>query len=520
MPAMAKLSPEQVSAVQAEIDHQADRLQRITGFVSARPGFRLVGARLVREPAVVVYVRQKQPLILLRDEGVAPAHLGAFPIDVREISPQIEWQEQADRPAAALAANYTGIAGSPIDHEFQINGSVLCHVGPDSGWVVLRDFIDQTAESFDAAIYDFNAEYIAQAIISAASQNQIPVTINIDDGLSEVEQAVQDSMAIELADQYQATIIPCNGSAAFPTAYHEKVIVRDDRWIWISSGNWTKNSQPEIDPVNDPTTATGMYKFNREYHAIFEQAQLAAVFKRYMQHDRDHVPSQLAVEARGPGMPDLFVSLDQLAQDTFTAALAVPNPIAPAELPVSGEPVRVRPVLSPDNYARRIKELIESATNSLYLQYSYITWSGKDQDTDFRAVLDYLGERSWAEDFDLRVIVGHEPAATAVLAEQGWNEACIRRQRPIHNKTIIADGKKALVSSQNWSGDGFLRNRDAGIIFYDEEIAQYYQRVFRFDWDNRARDALEPTATPRVALAGQATPAGMVRMRWEDYYGD
>ncbi len=45
---------------------------------------------------------------------------------------------------------------------------------------------------------------------------------------------------------------------------------------------------------------------------------------------------------------------------------------------------------------------------------------------------------------------------------------------------------RVLVSSQNWSGDGFLRNRDAGLIVEDAEIAGYYEAIFLDDW-NTAR---------------------------------
>ena len=205
-----------------------------------------------------------------------------------------------------------------------------------------------------------------------------------------------------------------DGSAAFPTAYHEKVIVRDDQWIWISSGNWTKNSQPQIDPVNVLSDTKEMYKCNREYHAIFEQPELAAVFKRYMQHDRDQIGAQLAGAAARLPMPNLFVSLEQLQEDAALAALADPDPTPSAELPTTGAAVRIRPVLSPDNYSVRIDELIRAAKN-LYLQYSYITWSSKEKDAEFRAVLEYLGELSWDANFDLRVIVGHDPEATTPL---------------------------------------------------------------------------------------------------------
>jgi phosphatidylserine/phosphatidylglycerophosphate/cardiolipin synthase-like enzyme len=38
-----------------------------------------------------------------------------------------------------------------------------------------------------------------------------------------------------------------------------------------------------------------------------------------------------------------------------------------------------------------------------------------------------------------------------------------RQQTNIHNKEIIVDGQTLLVSSANWSSDGVLRNREAGL---------------------------------------------------------
>lgn len=81
-------------------------------------------------------------------------------------------------------------------------------------------------------------------------------------------------------------------------------------------------------------------------------------------------------------------------------------------------------------------------------------------------------------------------------------------------------GAAVLVSSANWSGDGVLGNRDAGLIISDPEVAGYYQSVFLDDWDNRARIRLDNG--PRAILAEEGKPApppGMVRMSWRDFYG-
>jgi hypothetical protein len=38
----------------------------------------------------------------------------------------------------------------------------------------------------------------------------------------------------------------------FPSAYREKVIVKDHRHLWLSSGNWKDSAQPLEDPFNPP----------------------------------------------------------------------------------------------------------------------------------------------------------------------------------------------------------------------------------------------------------------------------
>ena len=77
-----------------------------------------------------------------------------------------------------------------------------------------------------------------------------------------------------------------------------------------------------------------------------------------------------------------------------------------------------------------------------------------------------------------------------------------------------------LVSSQNWSGDGFLRNRDAGVIIDNPEVARYYEAIFLDDWVKRTKPALADGLTARLATPGEQPPGGMVRLSWHEYFGD
>ena len=533
MTELKRLPDAERERIRGVISRHLARLGRYPGFVGARPGFRVRGGALHREPSIVAYVRIKRPADYLASGEMLPPEIEGVPVDVTEADPSTQLALAAEAAGVAPAAaaftppTYKGIAGDPIDRSFSVEKPLLCHVGPDAGWVVLRDFLAGTRKGLVAAMYDFNAAYLADALITSSTAHDFPISLAIDDGLSKSEEIpIQKRLERRLSANYDAEIIVCRAGARFPSAYHEKVAVRDQAAIWISSGNWSHRSQPEIDPVGDPSTARGMYsKGNREWHLVLADAPLAKVFARYIEHDRSQakLDARVAAILPPPAMrPDVFVPLEALRMDAIAAALATPVPVAPKKLPSAGGPVKVQPLLSPDNYATRVTALIKGAKDRLYLQYAYIKWSTATQDKPFREMLEHLGELSWREDFDLRIIVGSSDAAedVRVLGENGFNEKVFLAQSSIHNKGIVADGKRVLVSSQNWSADGFLRNRDAGLIVDHPEIAAYFEEVFLDDWNKRARPALKQQLTAILAGPGEATPPGMVRMRWDDYYQD
>jgi phosphatidylserine/phosphatidylglycerophosphate/cardiolipin synthase-like enzyme len=45
---------------------------------------------------------------------------------------------------------------------------------------------------------------------------------------------------------------------------------------------------------------------------------------------------------------------------------------------------------------------------------------------------------------------------------------------------IIDDA--VFISSFNWNRNSFMRNREAGIMVYNKELARYYEDIFWHDW--------------------------------------
>ena len=525
---MKKLGEDVREQINEVIKAHKPELESIRGFVAAEPGFRTVNGWIRREPAIIVLVREKLRADALLSDEFAPHALGGFRVDIVPADP---WQllgvdeEHAglldQYEVAAASTTYQPRPGNPVNQRFTVNRPMLCHVGPDAGWPTLKRFLEGARDTLSVAMYDINARHVVKSLIDVTRLNDLKFTLVWDSGMTGDEPEMRENLKDKLSTKLDAWVVRTGGGYRFDSAYHSKVAVRDSRSFWLSSGNWSKRSQPDIDPVSDPASAPGMYsKGNREWHIIVDDEPLARMFEDYILYDRDQSEEEdTALSAFDPMMlPDLFVPIEALLDDG-SAALAIARPFAPRQLPSSRRSFDIQPVLCPDNYIAQITQLVKSARASLYLQFSYITYSTAARDVDFQALLDYIGELSHKPDFDLKIIVGNNSAQEKVrkLVEAGFNERCIRVQSNIHNKAIIVDGKVVLVSSANWSSAGALRNRDAGIIIYEPEVANYYLEIFLDDWDERARSDFDQQYPARLAHEGEPTPPGMARVRWVDY---
>jgi phosphatidylserine/phosphatidylglycerophosphate/cardiolipin synthase-like enzyme len=106
-----------------------------------------------------------------------------------------------------------------------------------------------------------------------------------------------------------------------------------------------------------------------------------------------------------------------------------------------------------------------------------------------------------------------------VLVGLGFPRDHMRFQPACHNKTIIVDGKVVMFGSHNWSNEGVRTNRDASLIFYDEEIAGYLAQIYEYDWERLATAHPTP-ARPRVARPGEKPPRGFKRVSFSEVFDD
>jgi phosphatidylserine/phosphatidylglycerophosphate/cardiolipin synthase-like enzyme len=228
--------------------------------------------------------------------------------------------------------------------------------------------------------------------------------------------------------------------------------------------------------------------------------------------------------ARAGGAEMAQVMPDLLVPESFffpEAAVFQDQPFLPKTFADDGDLIKVRPLMSPDNYAKGILKLIRSAKKSLYLQFSYVTLPATEI---FDQIIDAVSEKM-NDGIDVRVILGsfQKPSNNHILVgKRKWKRSMFRIQKSkLHNKGVIIDGKIAVVGSNNWSSDGTQYNRDTSLVFFSRPIAQYYNEVFLFDWDNLTKSITTSTEiTPVLAPETGPTPLGMVRIPWQAWFND
>jgi phosphatidylserine/phosphatidylglycerophosphate/cardiolipin synthase-like enzyme len=528
-----------MAQVQRVIESRLDALA-LPGVLSARPGFRFRDGWITGERAIVVTLapgadaaasglpaaldgvpidvrtasdaKAAQLVDATRAAGIRPRadlapDTGAVPVFADELvlpeavralmdGHDAEWREataiaepavKPQKPAKEQLA-YTAPAGVSPDPVSGVIDLELC-ASPDAGWPVLRDFLTATQNTLTVGLYDFTSAHVLRTFETAAAGKRVtfvldhpaknPTADQTDDETvaaltSQLGAAFDQVWALERADPHAAAWI-------FPSAYHIKVAVRDSSSVWLSSGNWNNSNQPDIDPVHDPADATEARSRDRDWHVVIHDPTLAALFEAYLKHDHAVAAQHQAPAEAVESMQLLVPRAETPPFERFWAAESVT------------EQLTITPVLTPDPgvYADAVRRLIESATTYLHLQFQYIEPPSHpgDASAPFSALVDAVIARQRAG-VDVRIVMSQFEKAGYLeqLQQLGLDVVhSVKLQNNVHNKGIVVDGTRTLVSSQNWSTAGTLQNRDAGVIIDSARVASYFDAIFLHDWDNLAR---------------------------------
>ena len=415
--------------------------------------------------------------------------------------------------------------------------TVTMHVGPEYSWEVLEQFLNESQGRLVSAIYEFHARHIKDAIearLDAGGSLQLVMdnatfgkVHNADESFD--REAVFDDWAERFT--FSSIIAPEGTAGLISDSYHIKVTVRDDDTLWLSSGNWKAgSSQPIITQQQRDDAATEDLPGNREWHVVIKNKKLASRFRSHIIQDFTR-----SEELRGDReSPLLDILVDIPIEEAVVLERRPPGKVLK---PITiNRKVKVRPLLTPDHegavYSEAVLDLIQSARTSLLFQIPYIGMPPNPRQN--RGFIDDLIKALTAKlkslD-DARVLLRSGGQKFSAPAHAAWffkskGVDIKNRLRVIqdhHTKGMIVDGKRVLLGSHNWSKPGVSLNRDASLIFDDEDIAKYYGEAFEIDWQRanpvKPKKFVKPEAVVLEAV-GNAPPPGFKRVRLADLAKD
>jgi hypothetical protein len=508
--------------------------QRPEGVIAVRVGFYDDGDTIGDRPYIAASALPDR-LNTLAAGGQSEFHgfeIHYVPADVAEQIDALPLVESVDSiEYDDNARTGKGFSFDPVEEDM----TVRVHVGPEYSWDELKRFLSAANTSLVSAIYEFHAPQIKDAIEARLDEGVSLALVMDPKTFSEVKDEEEEFDRVVVFDQwkekfeskFKRIVVPEGTSGLVSDSYHIKVTVREDDTFWLSSGNWKKSSsQPVITQQQRDDAADVDLPGNREWHVIIKNATLAERFRNHIVQDfsRSH-------DLGGGELPrsreaaDIFVDIP-IEEAVVEERRPPSHLLKPRQFERT---VKVKPLLTPDHegevYSEAVLELIRSAKKSLLFQIPYIGMPSNPS-TD-RGYIDELIKALTQKLKDLddaRVILRVGGSRLSAPTHAAWyfkskgvdiNER-LRQIQNHHTKGMIVDGKRVLIGSNNWSKPGVTLNRDASLIFDDEEIAAYYAEAFEIDWQ-RANPIKPKRFVKREAVVQEAVgdmpPPGFQRVR-------
>lgn len=370
-----------------------------------------------------------------------------------------------------------GIGQSDFDlPNIKFYGELKTFISPDCSYKTIVDELRKANKSIYLNIYEFTNPFLCDELIYALKRN-ISVHIFLEGGpvggMDDREKFILNRISENGGDVRLIVNDPENDVYARYAFNHGKYLVIDNFTVIVESCNWAKTGLPK-----DPTFG------NREWGVLIRNSSVASSFLDVFVDDWN--PQRC--DSYNFDKINLSVKSNFYMDETIYKGIYEPQ----FESGVFYGNFSATPVFSPDNSEEMICELIDSANRSIYVEQLYIY---KNWDEKISPFVEKLVNKS-KQGVDVKVIMNYNPSygdttEKCKLTKQFFEENGIDVKfvytnwsyfTNVHNKGMVVDNKSVLISSINWNENSVTRNREAGVIIENEEVARYYAEVFFYDW--------------------------------------
>ncbi len=376
-------------------------------------------------------------------------------------------------------------AQPPLDKPASIytgSATVTCFSSPDSSFDIITDLLQNTENEMQIMVYALTNWFLIDEIHDALARNgTMEITIIVSwKWASIAERSLTKGAFYNLSQNaaFGSNLQLYFSEDTYLEFTHAKFMIFDQEAVVVESANWAKSGIP-------PASSAG----NREWGVVIEQPDVIDYFYDTFMHD-------LLLDNVEPYVPDIADEED-FSENIDTGSY--PAPFTSQSFTGS---MSIQCVLSPDNDVSAIKAMIDSATSTLMVQQMY---SKMDWDSNPNQFNDAIVAAA-ARGVDCKVILDNRSSGMQAVAEMFLaNGVDVRFSNQsyfgwTHNKGVIVDGQKVLVSSINWSYESTHENREAGVIITHSGIANYFKQIFDWDWDVGVQLGAPTTPPPQEPI--------------------
>jgi cardiolipin synthase A/B len=421
---------------------------------------------------------------LMLYDGAVLVQSVAWPRDVKPREGQIHYLEDGIWDRRPLMLGQSRFAPA----EFR-NVTVTTFVAPDCSDELFAGVVSTASREILLNVYEFSSPSMG-ASLARAHERGVNITMLVEGGpvggIGKEEKAALFSLNQNGIPVYA---MMSTKDVHAPYRYdHAKYLVIDRRAVLLASENFKYSG------FASPGTAG-----NRGWGVLVEDKGLASYFSTVFTTD-------LAAQSTVPynGTPGAAESPSSEKRPSVFS-------------PMKFEGATVRPVLAPDT-SDQITGMIASAGRTVEIEEAYIKnetpltlnpYLSEAVNASRRGVhVRVLLDSSWYDtagphdNDEMVTLINHIGATEHIPLEARCANLQATRITTIHNKGVIVDDRKVLVSSINWNSNSPQFNREAGLIIDHPGVAQYFLAAFEDDWNPAVASPEQKTDYVKFIAAG------------------
>jgi cardiolipin synthase len=406
----------------------------------------------------------------------------AWPKDVKPREGQVHYFENGAWDPRPLM-----IGQSRLVPALFCNVTVTTFVSPDCSSEIFTKAVDQASHEILLNVYEFSSPTMVDSLITARNRG-VNIAVLLEGGpvggISPAEKS-----AIWRMNTGGISVLQMASGKDVHTPYrydHAKYVVIDNRAVLLTSENFKFSGFP---PAG--------FNSNRGWGVYLEDPALAGYFSTVYRGDSKG-PSVIPING-SPGDPEPAPSEKHAAE------------FSPAHF--SG--ATVRPVFSPDT-SSQIIDMIHSAQTSIEIEQAYITnetpftlnpylataINASRRGVHVRVLLDsyWYNIEDEKDNDEMAALITRIGTIERIPLEGRCADLTAGNLEKIHNKGVIVDGQRVLVSSINWNSNSPNFNREAGVIIDHPGVAQYFLTVFEDDWQGTVKLPEQKTDYTKIVI--------------------